>query len=147
MPEPRVLLDTNILISGLVFSGGNEHRILRLAEDGEITLVLPEFVLQETKRVLTERFTGYEGLLDVFLSKLNYILVHWDKLETILPQHEGQVRDKKDIPVLAAVIASEPDFAVTGDRALREDLRRCEEVSGTKICSSRQFLGELLGQA
>jgi len=147
MPEPRVLLDTNILISGLVFSGGNEHRILRLAEDGEITLVLPEFVLQETKRVLAVRFAGYEGLLDVFLSKLNYILVHWGELETILPRYEGQVRDEKDIPVLAAVIASEPDFAVTGDRALREDLRRCEEVSGTKICSSRQFLGELLGQA
>lgn len=52
MPEPRVLMDTNVLISGLVFSGGNEHRILRLAEDGEITLVLPEFVLQETERVL-----------------------------------------------------------------------------------------------
>jgi len=145
MPEPRVLLDTNILISGLVFSGGNEHRILRLAEEREITLVLPEFVIQETERVLAERFAGYEGLLDVFLSKLNYVLVHWGELETILPLHEGQVRDKKDIPVLAAVIAGEPDFAVTGDRALREDLRRCEEVSGTKICSSRQFLGEFSG--
>ena len=142
MQEPRVLLDTNILISGLVFSGGNEYRILRLAEDGEITLVLPEFVLQEAERVLAVRFAGYEGLLDVFLSKLNYILVRWGELAQMLPRHVGRVRDEKDVPVLAAVIASGPDFAVTGDRALREDLRGCGEVSGTRICSSREFLEE-----
>ena len=52
-PKPTVLIDTNILISGLVFLRGNEHRILKLAEDKAITLVLPEFVLaafQVTRR-------------------------------------------------------------------------------------------------
>jgi len=147
MSRPRVFLDTNILISGLVFSGGNEHSILRLAEDGEITLVLPEFVRGEAERVLAERFAGYEALLDVFLSKLSYVLVRWDEFEGVLPRCEGRVRDGKDAPVLAAVIASRPDFAVTGDRALREDLRGCEEASGTKIYSSRQFLEEFSRQA
>jgi len=142
MPEPSVLLDTNILISGLVFKGGNEHRILRLAEDEEITLVLPEFVIQETERVLAERFAGYEALLEVFLSNTNYILVQWDEFERMLPQYEGQVRDGKDAPILAALITSRPDFAVTGDLDLKEDLRGCEEASGTRICSSRQFLEE-----
>ena len=146
MPEPRVLLDTNILISGLVFSGGNEHRILRLAEGGEITLVLPEFVREEAERVLAERFSGYEALLDVFLSKINYIHVRWNEFEHLLPQYEGQVRDRKDAPVLASIIASRPDFAVTGDVNLREDLRVCEEVSGTRMCSSRQFLEEFSGR-
>lgn len=142
MSGPSVLLDTNILISGLVFSGGNEHRILKLAEDEEITLVLPEFVIQETERVLAERFAGYEALLDVFLSNISYILVRWDEFEQILPQYEGQVRDEKDAPILASIIAGRPDFAVTGDRDLREDLHGCEEASGTRICSSRQFLEE-----
>jgi predicted nucleic acid-binding protein len=34
--KPTVLIDTNILISGLVFLKGNEHKILKLAEDKEI---------------------------------------------------------------------------------------------------------------
>ena len=146
MPEPRVLLDTNILISGLVFSGGNEHRILKMAEGGEITLVLPEFVREEAERVLAERFSGYEALLNVFLSKINYIHVRWNEFEGLLPRYEGRVRDEKDTPVLAAIIASRPDFAVTGDVDLREDLRGCEEASRTRICSSRQFLEEFSGQ-
>ena len=146
MSRPSVLLDTNILISGLVFSGGNEHRILRLAEDGEITLVLPEFVIEEAERVLSESFAGYEALLDVFLSNISYILVKWDEFDQILPQYKGRTRDEKDAPVLASIIAIRPDFAVTGDKALREDLRGCEETSGTRICSSRQFLEEFSRQ-
>jgi len=46
-PKPRALLDTNILISGLFFLKGNEHKILELAEEGEIVLILPESVLRE----------------------------------------------------------------------------------------------------
>jgi predicted nucleic acid-binding protein len=38
-----VLIDRNILVSGLVFLEGNEHRILNLAEDKVIILLLPEF--------------------------------------------------------------------------------------------------------
>ena len=147
MSGPSVLLDINILISGLVFSGGNEHSILRLVEDGEITLVLLGFVREEAERILVERFAGYEALLDVFLSKLIYVLVRWDEFEGVLPRCEGRVRDGKDAPVLAAIIASRLDFAVTGDRALREDLRGYEEASGTKIYSSRQFLEEFSRQA
>ena len=142
MPGPSVLLDTNILISGLVFSKGNEHIILKMAEEGEITLVLPEFVRKEAERVLAERFAGYEALLDVFLSRLSYTFVGWDDLEGLLPRCFGRVRDRKDVPFLAAILVSRPEFAVTGDKELREDLNGCEEISGTKICSSKEFLEE-----
>lgn len=47
--RPTVLIDVSILISGLVFLRGNEHRILKLAEDKAITLILPEFVLEEAR--------------------------------------------------------------------------------------------------
>ena len=38
MSGPSVLLDINILISGLVFSGGNEHSILRRARVSGYTI-------------------------------------------------------------------------------------------------------------
>jgi len=142
MSGPSVLLDSNILISGLVFSKGNEHIVLRMAEEGEITLVLPEFVREEAERVLAERFAGYEALLNVFLSRLSYTFVGWNELEGLLPRCLGRVRDRKDVPVLAVILASRPEFVITGDKDLREDLNGCGEISGTKICSSREFLEE-----
>ena len=140
-PKPKVLIDTNILISGLVFLKGNEHRILKLAEERKIVLVLPEFVLEEGRLVLARSFLGHEALLDAFLTRVEYAVLPWKEIGQSASAYEKKVRDKKDAPILASVIAAKPDFIVTGDVALREDLKRCSEVAGvTKICSSRQFL-------
>ena len=146
MSQPRVLLDTNVLISGLVFAGGNEHRVLEAAERGEIWLVLPEFVLEETRRVLGDKFSGYEGLLDVFLSRLEYDEVPWEAIEEVLPSCRGAIRDAKDVPILASIIVEAPGFVVTGDAALRDDLSRCERFSGVRVLSSAQFLAQHEGR-
>ncbi|MBS7622766.1 hypothetical protein KEJ39_03720 [Candidatus Bathyarchaeota archaeon] len=55
-PKIKDLIDTNILISGLVFLKGNEHEILKLAEERKIVLVHPEFVLEEGRSVLPRSF-------------------------------------------------------------------------------------------
>jgi len=140
-PKPKVLIDTNILISGLVFLRGNEHRIMKLAEDREIVLILPEFVLEEARMVLARSFRGHEAILDVFLSRVEHTVLSWKEITQLVSFYEKKVRDKKAAPLLASVVAAKPDFAVTGDVALREDVKRCGEVAGVaKICSSRQFL-------
>jgi putative PIN family toxin of toxin-antitoxin system len=139
--KPTVLIDTNILISGLVFLKGNEHKILKLAEDKAITLILPEFVLDEARMVLAHRFPGHEALLNAFVSRTEHAILSSEEMAQSLPFAESRVRDAKDVPVLASVLVAEPDFAVTGDLALREDLKGCREAGRvTIICSSRQFL-------
>lgn len=138
MGKPRVLLDTNVLVSGLVFRGGNEHRILGLAEEGEIRLVLPEFVVEEARRVLGEKFGGYEVLLDVFLSRVGFEDVPWGSISGALRECEALLRDPDDAPVLASAVHLSPDVVVTGDRVLREDLSR--HLPGVGVCSSSQFL-------
>jgi hypothetical protein len=55
--KPTVLIDTNILISGLVSSKGNEHRILKIAEDKEIVLILPR-ALEEAGMVFCPSRSG-----------------------------------------------------------------------------------------
>ncbi len=143
--RPTVLIDASILISGLVFLRGNEHRILKLAEDKAITLILPEFVLEEARMVLARRFPGHEALLTAFLSRAEHVVLPWREIEESVSLHEKKVRDAKDAPVLAAVVVARPDFAVTGDVALREDMKRCQDTARvTSICSSRQFLKEVL---
>jgi putative PIN family toxin of toxin-antitoxin system len=138
--KPSVLIDTNILVSGLVFAKGNEHEVLKLAEEEEITLILPELVLEEARRVLASKFRGYEGLLDIFLSRVEYRRVEWIEIEEATPTAVRLVRDRKDAAVTASVIVSKPRFFITGDEGLREDLAACREAEATKTLSSRAFL-------
>ena len=138
--KSSVLIDTNILVSGLVFTEGNEHEILKMAEEGEITLILPEFVLEEARRVLASKFRGYEGLLDIFLSSVEYRRVGWIEIEETIPTAVRLVRDRKNAAVAASVIVSKPSFFITGDEGLREDLTVCREAEATKTLSSRAFL-------
>jgi predicted nucleic acid-binding protein len=67
-------------------------------------------------------------------------VVPWRELRRHLPVCERKVRDKKDAPLLASVIVTKPDFTITGDVALREDLKQSREAIVSKICSSTQFL-------
>ncbi|MEM2905321.1 MAG: hypothetical protein QW587_06240 [Candidatus Bathyarchaeia archaeon] len=41
MLEPKVLLDIDIIVSGLAFLSGNEQKVLKLDEDRGIALILP----------------------------------------------------------------------------------------------------------
>ena len=135
-----VLIDTNILVSGLVFRKGNEHKILKLAEDGMITLVLPEFVLEEAREVFARRFPGHASLLEAFLSQVERSTVPRERIEEWITQYQGAVRDAKDAAVLTSTVLSKPRFAITGDKTLRDDMRRCEAARGTTTCSSSEFL-------
>ena len=144
MGKVRVLLDTNIIVSGLAFAKGNEHKILRLVEDQHIRLVLPKSVLLEAKRVLAERFPGFEVLLDLFLSRIEFENVPVQSILSTSRTYEKEVSDPKDATLYAAVIIARPDYAVTGDKALRLDLNRFPEIaSKTKACSSKELLDEL----
>ena len=51
----RVVLDTNVIISALNFSG-NERLALELALRGRFELVLSWFILEEVAGVLTRKF-------------------------------------------------------------------------------------------
>jgi len=143
--KPTVLIDTNILISGLVFLKGNEHKILKLAEDKAITLIFPEFVIDEARMVLARRFPGHEVLLGAFVSRTEHEILAPEEITQSVPFAENRVRDAKDAPVLASVLVAKPDFTITGDLALRENMKNCREATRvTDICSSSQFLKKML---
>lgn len=141
MSKPRVLLDTNILISGLVFKGGKEYRILELVRNRSVILVMPEFVVWETKRILREKFHKKQRLLDDFLSVVDYEEISWSSIEEALKEVSGVLRDVKDTPVLASILFAGPDYTVTGDKGLRDDLN--SYLGSSKAYSSADFLGTL----
>jgi putative PIN family toxin of toxin-antitoxin system len=139
--KPSVLLDTNILVSGLVFRSGNEHKLMQLVEDGVVSLVLPDIVVVEAKRVLAAKFPGYEGLLDVYLAHVESRIVSWEETRLLVSAASLKVRDVKDAVVLASVLAVDPDFFVTGDVEVRED---AAAIIGFERCLTSSMLLERL---
>ena len=55
----RVVADTNVLVSALIFPGGSPEAVYRLALEGRIELVTLPPLLAELGRILTEKF-GWE---------------------------------------------------------------------------------------
>jgi putative PIN family toxin of toxin-antitoxin system len=53
---PRVTVDTNILISALLFPGGRPFQLLELAREGIIDLTVSSAILDEMGGVLARRF-------------------------------------------------------------------------------------------
>ena len=51
----RVVADTNVLVSAVQF-GGKPKQLLDLAVDGHVDLALSEAILDETLRVLKDKF-------------------------------------------------------------------------------------------
>ncbi len=54
----RVTADTNVIISGLNFSG-NPRRVLEMAEAGAIHLAVSDAILKEVERVLKREKFGW----------------------------------------------------------------------------------------
>jgi putative PIN family toxin of toxin-antitoxin system len=114
---PRVVLDTNLVLSALVFSAGTlvalrrgwqSHRFTPLvskATAGELIRVLayPKFRLNTEER---------EHLLSDYLPFCETIQVPTP------PPQTPPCRDPYDVPFLELALASEADFLVTGDRDL-----------------------------
>jgi uncharacterized protein len=119
MSVERVFVDTNVVLSGVIH-GGKPGVILRLALEREIRLVLAEAVIVETRNVLCEKFPDEEAQFEDFIRKVDYEPVPYpDEVE--IGRVATLVRDKNDAPVLASILASKPDVALTGDKDLLTD--------------------------
>lgn len=57
----RVVADTNIIISGLFFDK-RPQRLLQLAIDGKIKLILPDLIIKEVNDKISEKFGEHENL-------------------------------------------------------------------------------------
>ena len=119
MRKQRVLIDTNILLSGLIWSG-NESHLLEMAESGEIHLLIPEFVIQEARRVMQNKFPKHVNVLDEVLAVLNCEILKSPSKDSVATAL-SLLRDPNDAQALASVIDSQPDYAVTGDKDLLTD--------------------------
>lgn len=131
----RVVLDTNVIVSGLNFPG-NERTVLDLARRGRFEWHLSSFILQETAGVLERKF-GWKGEpLEGVLAMLRNRATFLDP-DRIPPVIEGNEADNR---VLACAVEASADYLVTGDR---RHLLPLERVMGVRIVNAPVFLNSL----
>lgn len=115
----KVVLDTNVLVSGFMFPGGVPGRIVGAWFDARFDVVSSREQLEELARVLAypkiRRVLRWdEHRIESFVEGL-YLNVDMVTLEPVV--FEG-LRDATDLPILAALVTAHADVLVTGDQDL-----------------------------
>ena len=127
----RVVLDTNVIVSALVF-GGLPRQILELAEAGWWRFCYSEDIQAEVRRVLEEKFAWSKPKLDEILPIL------WMTGDLVVPKLQVQVvkEDPDDDRILECAIAANAKLLISGDRHLLK-LRSYRSIL---IVTPRDFL-------
>lgn len=128
----RVTADTNIIISGLNFSG-NPRRILQMAEDGVIHLAVSDAILDEVIKVLRrEKFGWEEGEIRRSLRQISRFAEHVEPKQRI----DIITEDPTDNRILECAAASGSDYLVSGDK----HVLKVGQYQGFKIVPPAEFL-------
>lgn len=133
----RVVCDTNILISALIFPGGSPDEVVNLARTGEVNLYISPFILNEFERVLKEKFNYSESEVKERSQRITSISAIVDPSEKLSVIKE----DESDNRILECAIAAKADFIISGDK----HLQALKEFGSIKIVSASEFL-KLLGK-
>ena len=116
MATLRVVLDTNVLVSGLAYPGSVPGRIVATWRDGGLDVVLSRHILDEMVRVLPR--LPRVSLSDAEIRDLaDSFMFLADVVEPSGAQDE-RLRDPNDRPVLLTLLAGRADYLITGDKDL-----------------------------
>jgi putative PIN family toxin of toxin-antitoxin system len=135
----RVLLDTNVLLSGLAYPDSAPGRIIQAWRSGALELVLSRFILEELARTLP-RLSHRTGFTEADIQDFIDILAALAEIAQTTPQSDSAaeragVRDAADVPVLSACLAAQPDYLVTGDKDLLALANRYPIITAADFCA------------
>jgi uncharacterized protein len=134
--ELKLVLDTNVWVSAL-FWGGKPAEIIKLAEQGKVTVFVSEEIVSEISQVLVYpkiekiwRALGMrrEDLMEQVLKNSKFVKVT-NKVKVIV-EHPADDR------FLECALATDADFVVSGDK----HLLKVGAYKKTKILSVNDFL-------
>ena len=130
----RVVVDTNVLVSAILFRSSQPAIVLRRVLQRE-TLLTSQAIFEEWHEVLSRpKFDRYvvEALRTEFLETILNDAVWVEIQESVIA-----CRDPKDDKFLALAVNGQADFIVTGDR----DLLVLNPFRGIAIVQPEEFLG------
>lgn len=116
MPGLRVVLDTNVLVSGLAYPGSVPGRIVDRWRQAGLEVVLSHYILDELVRVLP-RLPRVQLAPTEIRDLVDSLMFMADLVEPD-PAHDNALRDPNDQPILATFRSAKALYLVTGDKDL-----------------------------
>ena len=138
MTHPRIVVDSNVIVSGFLF-GGNPARVLGSVLEGVTRCFTSLSILDEVRGVLQRPKFGLTAEQALAFVDEFHFLCH-----VVDPRTRLQViaDDPKDNMVLECAVAAKADVIVSGDAHLL-DLKQWESI---RIVSPVEFFKEIGGQ-
>ena len=138
MIEGRFVLDTNVLISALLFSQGRLSWIRLAWQSGAFRPVVSRETVNELIRVLC--YPKFQLTEEDRLELLDDYLPWCESLEIPVSTQVVACRDPSDRPFLELALVSDAEGIVTGDK----DLLEIREEFSVPIISPQEFRNQLL---
>ena len=133
--EVRVVADTNILVSALLF-GGHPEQVFLVGLRGEIQLLTSLFLLKELEKVLKEKFKLSSHLVREIIEEVRVVT----EIVEVSSHIKTISYPDEDNRVLECAVDGKADFIVTGDT---KHIPPLKEYGGIKILSASEFLKHL----
>jgi len=132
----KIVLDTNVFISGIFFSGPPSH-ILKAWENRNIQIVLSQEILDEYQRVAHELSSKFPSV-DI-LPIIEMVTIHGKFVDT----HDINIivcEDPDDNKFIECAIASSCQIIVSGDK----HLLKLAGYKGITVLNPRNFMDQYL---
>ena len=137
--RPKVVIDTNVFVSGLTFKG-KPRRVLDLIWKGEIEVCVSSFILKELKETLEKDFAWEGERIEETIERI--------KRETLQVQPKTKIsvikEKESDNRILECGVEGKAQYIISGDK---RHLLPLKEYQGIKIISPAQFLGIISQEA
>jgi putative PIN family toxin of toxin-antitoxin system len=137
----KLVVDTNTLISGALWAGPSSQ-LLAAVVQGKATLILTPELLAEFSGVISR--PRFAARVAAGLTTPEDLALKLAKEAAMIPPADlplpPELRDPKDLPVLACAVAGPADLIVSGD----QDLLTLKSFQGIPIVNARAALN-LLG--
>lgn len=132
MARPRIVFDTNIYISAILF-GGIPEEILSLCRSGLIEVCISDPIVKEITTVLTKKFSWDK----VQVQKTLETIAGLTSLVEINCQPITAIKcDDSDNRILETAISANADIVVSGD----SHLLALNKYTNIKIVTAKSFL-------
>jgi putative PIN family toxin of toxin-antitoxin system len=132
-----VVLDTNTIISGLLWSGA-PRSVLQLIEQEEITPCISPALVAELRAVLERpKFDArLTAVAETPVAALNRYLQYADVIDVPAPLERVVGKDPDDDNIIACAVAASAEYIISGDRHLLD----LGSYKGIPILNAADFL-------
>lgn len=136
----RVVLDTNVILSGIIVPHNPPAQLLTLAQEGRFKIILSPKIIQEIQRVLGyPRLAKFMAKHRLSLNEADDVLQKIINLALLTPGNlevQALPVDPSDNDILAAAVEGEAEFVISGDHHLTD----LKSFQGIRIVDPATFL-------